>query len=319
MFIFFETLPRLVREDNYYSGKTYIWTYDKGGNILTKSEYAYTTGTLGEPLNTVNYSYGNSDWKDLLTGYNGTVINYDLSGNPLNWRNASSLSWDGRRLAGMTLADGSELAFEYNSDGLRTGKTVGNSTVQYYKFLRNNIMAYMKKILLLISVFSIAMLICSGCVIDPMQGKRPVDFPGTKWVCENPDIFFEVRKVKIHYIIVKGDETVETYDRLTNGAIGEISISGQITEIEVSISRGNTIYVRLRQDDVTEGDWGEDVLFRGKCNYYPDKLVVSVYNDEFKRLSGIPDELVFVRTNMEDTETLVHDTPVIIEIADAVT
>ena len=38
--------------------------HDKSGNILTKSEYAYTTGTPGEPLSTVNYSYGNSDWKD---------------------------------------------------------------------------------------------------------------------------------------------------------------------------------------------------------------------------------------------------------------
>lgn len=88
---------------------------------------------------------------------------------------------------------------------------------------------YMKKILMVISALLIAMLICSGCVIDPMQGKRPVDFPGAKWVCDNPDIFFEVRKVKVHYIIVKGDETVETYDILTNGAIGEISISGQTT------------------------------------------------------------------------------------------
>ena len=79
----------------------------------------------------MNYSYGNSDWKDLLTGYNGIAISYDLSGNPLNWRNASSLSWDGRRLAGMTLTDGTELAFEYNADGLRTSKTVGNSIVQY--------------------------------------------------------------------------------------------------------------------------------------------------------------------------------------------
>ena len=121
-----------MREDNYYSGKTYIWTYDKGGNILTKSEYAYTAGTLGEPLNTVNYSYGNSDWKDLLTEYNGTAINYDLSGNPLNWRNASSLTWDGRRLSGMTLTDGTELAFEYNSAGIRIGKTVGtDKTVEY--------------------------------------------------------------------------------------------------------------------------------------------------------------------------------------------
>ena len=79
----------------------------------------------------MNYSYGNSDWKDLLTEYNGTAISYDLSGNPLNWRNASSLTWDGRRLSGMTLTDGTEIAFEYNSEGLRTGKTVGNSTVQY--------------------------------------------------------------------------------------------------------------------------------------------------------------------------------------------
>ena len=30
----------------------------------TKSEYAYTTGTPGKPLSTVNYSYGNSDRKD---------------------------------------------------------------------------------------------------------------------------------------------------------------------------------------------------------------------------------------------------------------
>ena len=37
---------------------------NKGGNILTKSEYASTAGTPGEPLGTVNYSYGNSDRKD---------------------------------------------------------------------------------------------------------------------------------------------------------------------------------------------------------------------------------------------------------------
>ena len=34
----------------------------------TKSESAYTTGTPGEPLGTVNYAYGNSDWKDPSDG-----------------------------------------------------------------------------------------------------------------------------------------------------------------------------------------------------------------------------------------------------------
>ena len=80
----------------------------------------------------MNYSYGNSDRKDLLTEYNGTAINYDLSGNPLNWRNANALTWNGRRLSGMTLTDGTELAIEYNSAGIRIGKTVGSDkTVEY--------------------------------------------------------------------------------------------------------------------------------------------------------------------------------------------
>ena len=37
---------------------------NQGGSILTKSVYAYTTGTPGKPLSTVNYAYGNSDRKD---------------------------------------------------------------------------------------------------------------------------------------------------------------------------------------------------------------------------------------------------------------
>ena len=52
-----------------------------------KETYAYTTGTLGTLQSRLNYGYGNSNWKDQLTSYNGTSITYDLSGNPLKWRN----------------------------------------------------------------------------------------------------------------------------------------------------------------------------------------------------------------------------------------
>ena len=44
-------------------------TYD-GGNITSKKEYAYTTGTLGTPINTDTYVYGNTNWNDQLTSYN---------------------------------------------------------------------------------------------------------------------------------------------------------------------------------------------------------------------------------------------------------
>ncbi|UZW15050.1 hypothetical protein OSC52_04200 [Clostridium pasteurianum] len=59
-------------------------TYDAGGNIRSKIEYAYTTGTLGAATKTVNYGYGDSNWKDKLNSYNGKNISYDAIGNPLN-------------------------------------------------------------------------------------------------------------------------------------------------------------------------------------------------------------------------------------------
>lgn len=127
----YDNLGQLTREDNAYAGKTYVYTYDNGGNVLTKKTYAYTTGMVGTVQSTVNYGYGNSNWKDQLTSYNGTAITYDLSGNPLKWRNASSMTWTGRQLDSMTLTDGTSVSFQYNSDGLRVSKTVGNNTVKY--------------------------------------------------------------------------------------------------------------------------------------------------------------------------------------------
>lgn len=48
-----------------------LYTYDNGGNILSKTEYDYTTDTLGTALDTITYGYGDSDWKDLLTSSDG--------------------------------------------------------------------------------------------------------------------------------------------------------------------------------------------------------------------------------------------------------
>ena len=64
-----------------------------------------------------------------MTRYNGTTINY--SGlNPTNWRNASNLSWRGRQLISRTNGS-TTTTYEYNSDGLRTKKTVGTSVTKY--------------------------------------------------------------------------------------------------------------------------------------------------------------------------------------------
>ena len=63
-----------------------------GGNILNKKEYAYTTGTLGTPTDTIVYTY-DSVWKDKLLSYDGgATITYDAIGNPLTY-NGYTFTW----------------------------------------------------------------------------------------------------------------------------------------------------------------------------------------------------------------------------------
>lgn len=76
---------------------------------------------------TISYSYNNSEWRDLLTAYNGKSITYDAIGNPLSdgtW----TYAWQhGRQLASMSKT-GSSITYGYNADGKRISKTVNGTT-----------------------------------------------------------------------------------------------------------------------------------------------------------------------------------------------
>ncbi len=76
-------------------------------------------------------AYGKSDWSDQLTNINGTAITYDNKGNPLKWHNASSLTWDGRKLRTFTKTDGTVISYTYDENGIRTGKKIGSANVEY--------------------------------------------------------------------------------------------------------------------------------------------------------------------------------------------
>ena len=127
----YDSLNQLVRENNVAANKTWVYSYDTGGNITQVKEYAYTTGTPGTALSTINYTYGDSNWKDKLTSYNGTSITYDSIGNPLSYRDGMSFTWqNGRQLASATKS-GTTTSYSYNSSGIRTSKTVGGITTNY--------------------------------------------------------------------------------------------------------------------------------------------------------------------------------------------
>ena len=124
----YDSLNQLVRANDARAGKTYTYSYSNG-NITEKKEYAYTTGELGEVLDTKSWSYGDTVWSDLLTDFNGTAITYDEVGNPLTI-GSKELSWLGRQLTQIT--DGEEkISYAYNGDGQRVSKTVNGTTTEF--------------------------------------------------------------------------------------------------------------------------------------------------------------------------------------------
>lgn len=127
---YYDSKCQLIREDNANTGKTYTWSYDTNGNIQTKCIYNYTSADsiIGSPLETIEYNYDANN-EDKLIYFDDTYIYY--SGlNPTNWRNADSMSWIGRQLVSRVEGN-TTTTYEYNSDGLRTKKTVGNSVTEY--------------------------------------------------------------------------------------------------------------------------------------------------------------------------------------------
>ena len=137
----YDALGQLVRVNDPHENATWIYSYDRGGNIMNKAKHAYATEEeLGEAIESIPYTYGDANWKDKLTAYNGVSITYDAIGNPLNdgtW----TYEWQaGRQLKRMTNAStGVTMEFTYNDSGLRTKKVkkVNDVLVETTEYLLN--------------------------------------------------------------------------------------------------------------------------------------------------------------------------------------
>ncbi|MBQ7761385.1 MAG: RHS repeat-associated core domain-containing protein [Clostridia bacterium] len=127
----YDDFDRLTSEENCTTGEVHKYTYDTNGNIL--SEKVYTKNENGSLVlnNTYTYAYGNSAWKDQLTSYQGQSITYDSLGNPLQYINGMSFTWENiNNLA--TVTKGEETySYTYNANGIRTSKTVNGVTHNY--------------------------------------------------------------------------------------------------------------------------------------------------------------------------------------------
>ena len=107
--------------------------YDNYGNITAKG-LCGADGVIAEDTKLV-YTYGDTVWKDRLTGFNGQAITYDEQGNPLTYL-GHTLTWE----KGRQLKSFDSHTYTYNANGIRTSKTVNgvkhNYTLEGSKILR---------------------------------------------------------------------------------------------------------------------------------------------------------------------------------------
>ncbi len=116
----YDSLSRLIREDNKLFNKTTTYDYDAGGNITLKTEYSFTlTDDLSDKTSTniYPYLYKSTGWRDQLLSYNGETFVYDSIGNPTTYR-SKTLSWSHAR----QLDTFDTHTYKYNANGIRIQK-----------------------------------------------------------------------------------------------------------------------------------------------------------------------------------------------------
>ena len=87
-------------------------TYDTYGNIISKNGKTYT--------------YGDENWRDLLTKIDGEEIEYDAQGNPTKYL-GHTLTWE----KGRQLKSFDNNTYTYNANGIRTSKTINGVKHEY--------------------------------------------------------------------------------------------------------------------------------------------------------------------------------------------
>ena len=120
----YDSLNRLVREDNKPMNKTVIFTYDTAGNITERCEYAFTSkeGEALEELACTHFSYDYDG--DKLISYNGESVAYNVLGNPTIYR-GNAIEWQ----YGNRLTKFGTTTFAYDGAGRRISK--GNISFTY--------------------------------------------------------------------------------------------------------------------------------------------------------------------------------------------
>ena len=113
-----------------------------------------------------------------------------------------------------------------------------------------------------IIVFIILLLFTfTGC--DPYAGKRPEDYPNTRWICEEPYVRIDVLK------------------KSGVNNVGYIDYNGEITKIVLLFLSGPGVEIYRYEDYKTAINSEGMVLYDkmiiyGKCRFFEKKFIIEV-------------------------------------------
>lgn len=139
---YYDIYNELIKEENFSDNKVYEFTYDNNGNIISKCIRKLDTN---ETIENYVYEYNDTDWKDLLTKYDGKNILYDDIGNPVSIDNNITFEWtNGRHLKKyIDTQNNIVVDYKYNLNDVRESKIVNGTEIKYY--MEDNRIIYEQK------------------------------------------------------------------------------------------------------------------------------------------------------------------------------
>lgn len=285
----YDSLNELKEEYDYVNEFYINYSYDGAGNLQNKYEqvldptYGYPTGT--QHGNT--YEYTDTSWKDKLTKINGDNITYDANGNPLTYRDGMSFEWENGRILKKINTSDKSVQMSYDSNGMRTQKSVDGVKTNYYYDSNKNLIALVKGKDTLLFYYdsdgSATSFSYNGTMyfyVKNLQGDviRIIDLAGTEVASYVYDSWGNIKDTK-------GDTTVRE--------LNPIRYRGYVYDTETSLYYLQSRYYDpftgrfLNADDFTYTSLTGSVLSSNLYSYCENNSVNNIDNSGYSTLSII--------------------------------
>lgn len=128
-------LNEMVRENSGEAGKTYLYAYDKGGNIQTVTSYTLDyekeSSKLTNGVEESTYDY-DAAFTDQMISFQGKEITYDKTGNPLKYWNGYKFTWIQGQKLGSINTGVKNISYSYDMDGKRVQKIRDGQVTKYF-------------------------------------------------------------------------------------------------------------------------------------------------------------------------------------------